>query len=41
LELQAQTRLNQSIVELQRVEGTILGNNGVNLQTLGTDTLTR
>jgi outer membrane protein TolC len=34
-ELQAQTQLNQSIVELQRVEGTILTNNGVNVQTLG------
>jgi outer membrane protein TolC len=39
LELQAQTRLNQSVVELQRVEGTILTENGVNLQTLGTQTL--
>ena len=39
LELQAQTQLNQSIVELQRVEGTILADNGVNLQTLGTRTL--
>jgi Outer membrane efflux protein len=39
LELRAQTQLNQSIVELQRVEGTILTNNGVNLQTLGTQTL--
>jgi len=41
LELQAQTQLNQSIVELQRVEGTILTNNGVNLQTLGSQTLAR
>lgn len=39
LELQAQTKLNQSIVELQRVEGTILSTNGVNLQTLGTQAL--
>ena len=39
LELHAQTQLNQSVVELQRVEGTILSNNGVNLQTLGTQTL--
>jgi outer membrane protein TolC len=39
LELQAQTQLNQSIVELQRVEGTILSDNGVDLQTLGTRTL--
>jgi outer membrane protein TolC len=40
-ELQAQTDLNQSVVELQRVEGTILTNNGVNLQTLGTEALAR
>jgi HAE1 family hydrophobic/amphiphilic exporter-1 len=39
LELQAQTQLNQSIVELQRVDGSILSANGVNLQTLGTRTL--
>jgi HAE1 family hydrophobic/amphiphilic exporter-1 len=39
LELQAQTQLNQSIVELQRVDGSILSVNGVNLQTLGTRTL--
>jgi outer membrane protein TolC len=39
LELQAQTQLNQSIVELQRVDGTILSINGVNLQTLGSQTL--
>ena len=39
LELQAQTQLNQSIVELQRVDGTILTTNGVNLQTLGTQAL--
>ncbi len=41
LELRAQTQLNESIVELQRVEGTILTTNGVNLQTLGTQTLAR
>lgn len=41
LELQAQTQLNQSIVELQRVEGTILTNNGVNVQTLGARALAR
>jgi HAE1 family hydrophobic/amphiphilic exporter-1 len=39
LELRSQTQLNQSVVELQRVDGTILSNNGVNLQTLGTQTL--
>ncbi|HYL26756.1 MAG TPA: TolC family protein [Candidatus Nitrosotalea sp.] len=39
LELQAQTQLNQSIVELQRVDGTILSTNGVNLQTLGSRAL--
>jgi outer membrane protein TolC len=39
LELRAQTQLNESIVELQRVEGTILSDNGVNLQTLGTQAL--
>lgn len=39
LELQAQTQLNQSVVELQRVEGTILTNNGVDLRTLGSQTL--
>ncbi|HMF29114.1 MAG TPA: TolC family protein [Candidatus Cybelea sp.] len=38
-ELAAQTQLNQSIVELQRVEGTILTANGVNVQTLGTQAL--
>ena len=41
LELQAQTQLNQSVVELQRVDGTILNTNGVNLQTLGSQTLAR
>ena len=40
LELQAQTQLNQSIVELQRVDGSILTTNGVNLQTLGSQALT-
>jgi outer membrane protein TolC len=40
LELQAQTQLNQSIVELQRVDGSILTSNGVNLQTLGSQALT-
>jgi outer membrane protein TolC len=39
LELRSQTQLNQSVVELQRVDGTILTINGVNLQTLGTQTL--
>lgn len=39
LELRAQTQLNQAVVELQRVDGTILTNNGVNLQTLGSQTL--
>jgi HAE1 family hydrophobic/amphiphilic exporter-1 len=34
-ELRAQTQLNESVVELQRVEGTILSGNGVNVQTLG------
>jgi outer membrane protein TolC len=41
LELQAQTQLNQSIVELQRVDGSILTVNGVNLQTLGSQALAR
>ncbi len=40
-ELQAQTQLNQSIVELQRVDGTILTANGVNVQTLGSQALAR
>jgi outer membrane protein TolC len=40
-ELQAQTQLDQSVVELQRVEGTILTTNGVNLQTLGSQALAR
>jgi outer membrane protein TolC len=38
-ELQAQTQLNESIVELERVQGTILTSNGVNVQTLGTRAL--
>ncbi len=38
-ELQAQTQLNESIVELERVQGTILTNNGVDVQTLGTHAL--
>ena len=41
LELQAQTDLNRSVVELQRVDGSILKNNGVDLKTLGTETLAR
>jgi hypothetical protein len=31
-ELRAQTQLNESVVELQRVEGTILSSNGVNVR---------
>jgi len=38
-ELQAQTQLNESVVELQRVEGTILTTNGVDVQKLGTRAL--
>jgi outer membrane protein TolC len=38
-ELQAQTDLNKSVVELQRVEGAILTDNGVNLKTLGSQAL--
>jgi outer membrane protein TolC len=38
-ELQAQTDLNKAVVELQRVEGTILTANGVNLTTLGSKAL--
>lgn len=38
-ELQAQTDLNKAVVELQRVEGTILTDNGVKLQTLGSKAL--
>lgn len=39
LELRAQTQLDESIVELERVEGTILSRNGVDVQTLGTRAL--
>jgi outer membrane protein len=39
LELQAQTQLNQAVVELERVDGRILTQNGVNLQMLGAQTL--
>ncbi len=35
LELQAQTDLNKAVVELQRVDGSILRQNGVSLDTLG------
>jgi outer membrane protein TolC len=35
LELQAQTDLNKAVVELQRVDGSILSQNGVSLGTLG------
>ncbi len=38
-ELQAQSDLNKAVVELQRVEGTILTDNGVNVQTLGSKAL--
>jgi HAE1 family hydrophobic/amphiphilic exporter-1 len=38
-ELLAQTDLNKAIVEIQRVEGTILTQNDVNLQTLGSQAL--
>jgi outer membrane protein TolC len=38
-ELQAQTDLNKSIVEIQRVEGTILSDNHVNVETLGSEAL--
>jgi outer membrane protein TolC len=38
-ELQAQTDLNKAVVELQRVEGTILTDNGVKVQTLGSQAL--
>ncbi len=41
LELRAQTDLNRAVVEVQRVEGTILTTNGVNLQTLGSQALAR
>ncbi|MBV8067799.1 MAG: hypothetical protein JO113_07465, partial [Candidatus Eremiobacteraeota bacterium] len=38
-ELQAQTDLNKAVVELQRVEGTILSDNGVKVQMLGSQAL--
>ncbi|MGA8574588.1 MAG: TolC family protein [Candidatus Cybelea sp.] len=38
-ELQAQTDLNKAVVELQRVRGTILTDNGVDLRTLGSKAL--
>ncbi|MGC1381543.1 MAG: TolC family protein [Candidatus Baltobacteraceae bacterium] len=38
-ELLAQTDLNKAVVELQRVEGTLLTENGVTLQTLGSKAL--
>jgi outer membrane protein TolC len=38
-ELQAQTDLNKAVVELERVQGTILTKNGVNVQTLGSQVL--
>jgi HAE1 family hydrophobic/amphiphilic exporter-1 len=38
-ELLAQTDLNKSVVELQRVEGTIITQNGVNLETMGSKAL--
>lgn len=38
-ELLAQTDLNKAVVELERVEGTILTKNGVNVQTMGTQAL--
>ena len=41
LELRAQTDLNQSVAELQRVEGTTFKINDVNLQALGTQALAR
>ncbi|MBV8344432.1 MAG: TolC family protein [Candidatus Eremiobacteraeota bacterium] len=40
-ELQAQTDLNQAIVELHRVDGSILTDNGVNLKTLGSQAIGR
>jgi outer membrane protein TolC len=40
-ELQAQTQLDQAVVELQRVDGTILNANGVDVQTLGSQALAR
>jgi outer membrane protein TolC len=40
-ELQGQTQLNQSIVEIERVEGTILTVNSVDVQTLGSQAIAR
>jgi outer membrane protein TolC len=40
LELQAQTDLNKAVVELQRVDGSILSQNNVSLPTLGTGAMT-
>jgi outer membrane protein TolC len=40
-ELQAQTDLNKAVVELQRVEGTILTDNAVTVQNLGAKALKR
>jgi outer membrane protein TolC len=40
-ELDAQTDLNAAIVELHRVDGTILTENGVNLKTLGSQAIAR
>ena len=40
-ELLAQTDLNKAIVEMQRVEGTILTQNNVNVQTLGSQALSQ
>lgn len=39
LELQAQTNLNKAVVEIERVSGDLLAQNGVNLQTLGSQAL--
>jgi outer membrane protein TolC len=41
LELEAQTDLNKAVVELQRVDGSILTQNGVSLGTLGQGALPR
>ncbi len=40
-ELEAQTDLNQAVVELHRVDGSILTDNGVDLRTLGSQALAR
>jgi outer membrane protein TolC len=40
-ELEAQTQLNVSIIELQRVEGTILTSNSVNVDALGSQAIAR